>query len=80
MNGVDYDGSLLIVDKLLMSWSPQKFSEIKPGRYLVFSINADIIVFIDLTLTEAIYYLLSTLFCASFVRGVEETVLNFSLT
>ncbi|KAL6008317.1 hypothetical protein ACLOJK_033823 [Asimina triloba] len=32
VNGVDYQGSLLIVDKLLMSWSPKTFSEITPDR------------------------------------------------
>ncbi|CAH9147894.1 unnamed protein product [Cuscuta epithymum] len=33
VNGVHYDGSLLCVGNLLMSWSPKKFSDVTPERY-----------------------------------------------
>lgn len=36
VNGVEYEGSLLIVDKLLMSWSPKRFSDITPESLSVF--------------------------------------------
>jgi len=37
VNGVKYEGSLLCVGNLLMSWSPRKFSEITTDRYLLSS-------------------------------------------
>lgn len=33
MNGVDYEGSVLVYEKLVMSWSPKKFLEITQERY-----------------------------------------------
>ncbi|KAK9950505.1 hypothetical protein M0R45_005991 [Rubus argutus] len=30
VNGVDYEGSLLCVGNMLMSWAPNKFSDITP--------------------------------------------------
>ncbi|CAA2945717.1 Hypothetical predicted protein [Olea europaea subsp. europaea] len=33
VNGVRYEGSLLCVGNLLMSWTPKKFSEITTERY-----------------------------------------------
>ncbi|XP_031737544.1 uncharacterized protein LOC116402433 [Cucumis sativus] len=33
VNGVDYEGSLLCVGNLLMSWTPKKFSEITSDRF-----------------------------------------------
>ncbi|KAL0308725.1 UNVERIFIED_CONTAM: hypothetical protein Sradi_5814800 [Sesamum radiatum] len=33
INGVRYEGSLLCVGNLLMSWAPKKFSEITVERY-----------------------------------------------
>lgn len=33
MNGVDYEGSVLVYEKLIMSWSPKKISEITQERY-----------------------------------------------
>ncbi|CAK9328544.1 unnamed protein product [Citrullus colocynthis] len=38
VNGVDYEGSLLCVGNLLMSWSPKKFSEITPESLSIFQI------------------------------------------
>ncbi|OWM88991.1 NADH dehydrogenase [ubiquinone] 1 alpha subcomplex assembly factor 3 [Punica granatum] len=37
VNGVDYEGSLLCVGNLLMSWTPKKFSEITPDSLSIFS-------------------------------------------
>ncbi|KAK9202640.1 hypothetical protein WN944_017852 [Citrus x changshan-huyou] len=34
VNGVQYEGSLLCIGNLLMSWTPKKFSEITPNRYI----------------------------------------------
>ncbi|KAL3833006.1 hypothetical protein ACJIZ3_007742 [Penstemon smallii] len=34
VNGVRYDGSLLCVGNLLMSWTPKKFSEVTTERYM----------------------------------------------
>ncbi|KAL3742592.1 hypothetical protein ACJRO7_017980 [Eucalyptus globulus] len=40
VNGVMYEGSLLCVGNLLMSWSPQKFSDITPDRqFLLISLS-----------------------------------------
>ncbi|XP_048141422.1 NADH dehydrogenase [ubiquinone] 1 alpha subcomplex assembly factor 3-like isoform X3 [Rhodamnia argentea] len=36
VNGVMYEGSLLCVGNLLMSWSPQKFSDITPDSLSIF--------------------------------------------
>ncbi|KAL2930475.1 Inner membrane protein PPF-1 chloroplastic [Bienertia sinuspersici] len=33
VNNVKYEGSLLCVGNLLMSWSPKKFADITPERY-----------------------------------------------
>lgn len=38
MNGVEYEGSLLCVGNLLMSWSPKKFSEITPDSLSIFKV------------------------------------------
>lgn len=38
VNGVMYEGSLLCVGNLLMSWSPKKFSEITPESLSIFQI------------------------------------------
>ncbi|GMH08646.1 hypothetical protein Nepgr_010486 [Nepenthes gracilis] len=38
VNGVKYEGSLLCVGNLLLSWSPKKFSEITPDSLSVFQI------------------------------------------
>ncbi|KAF5732817.1 hypothetical protein HS088_TW17G00350 [Tripterygium wilfordii] len=38
VNGVRYEGSLLCVGNLLMSWSPKKFSEITPDSLSMFQI------------------------------------------
>lgn len=37
VNGVDYQGSLLCVGNMLMSWAPNKFSDITPDRSLLTS-------------------------------------------
>lgn len=34
VNGVHYEGSLLCVGNLILSWAPKKFSEMTPNRYL----------------------------------------------
>lgn len=34
VNGVEYEGSLLCVGNLLMSWKPKKFSEITADRFV----------------------------------------------
>lgn len=49
VNGVDYEGSLLCVGNLLMSWSPKKFSEITPDRFALH--------FLFLNLQNFIYFL-----------------------
>ncbi|KAG9152256.1 hypothetical protein Leryth_023430 [Lithospermum erythrorhizon] len=36
VNGAFYEGSLLCVGNLLMSWSPQKFSEVTPESLSIF--------------------------------------------
>lgn len=36
VNGVMYEGSLLCVGNLLMSWSPQKFSDVTPDSLSIF--------------------------------------------
>ncbi|CAH9095646.1 unnamed protein product [Cuscuta europaea] len=36
VNGVHYDGSLLCVGNLLMSWSPKKFSDVTPESLAIF--------------------------------------------
>lgn len=36
VNGVHYDGSLLCVGNLLMSWTPKKFSEVTPESLSIF--------------------------------------------
>ncbi|KAG7946000.1 hypothetical protein I3843_14G016000 [Carya illinoinensis] len=36
VNGVDYEGSLLCVGNLLMSWAPKKFPEITPDSLSIF--------------------------------------------
>ncbi|KMT03951.1 hypothetical protein BVRB_8g187600 [Beta vulgaris subsp. vulgaris] len=38
VNGVKYEGSLLCVGNLLMSWSPKKFSDITPESLSIFQI------------------------------------------
>ncbi|XP_015895139.2 uncharacterized protein LOC107429027 [Ziziphus jujuba] len=38
VNGVDYEGSLLCVGNLLMSWAPKKFSDITPDSLSMFQI------------------------------------------
>lgn len=38
VNGVEYEGSLLCVGNLLMSWKPKKFSEITPDSLSLFQI------------------------------------------
>lgn len=38
VNGVKYEGSLICVGNLLMSWSPKKFSEVTPESLSVFQI------------------------------------------
>ncbi|KAG9452239.1 hypothetical protein H6P81_005143 [Aristolochia fimbriata] len=38
VSGVDYEGSLLVIDKLLMSWSPTKFSEVTPDSLSIFKL------------------------------------------
>ncbi|XP_068635319.1 uncharacterized protein [Aristolochia californica] len=38
VSGVNYEGSLLIIDKLLMSWSPKIFSEITPDSLSIFKL------------------------------------------
>ncbi|KAE8646709.1 hypothetical protein Csa_005308 [Cucumis sativus] len=38
VNGVDYEGSLLCVGNLLMSWTPKKFSEITSDSLSIFQI------------------------------------------
>jgi hypothetical protein len=32
VNGVDYEGGLLCVGNMLMSWAPKKFPEVTPDR------------------------------------------------
>lgn len=34
VNGVKYEGSLLVVDNKLLSWAPKEFSEITPERWV----------------------------------------------
>ncbi|KAJ8450677.1 hypothetical protein Cgig2_021149 [Carnegiea gigantea] len=38
VNGVKYEGSLICVGNLLMSWSPKKFSEVTPESLSIFQI------------------------------------------
>ncbi|EXB70691.1 hypothetical protein L484_023877 [Morus notabilis] len=38
VNGVEYEGSLLCVGNLLMSWAPKKFSEITPDSLSIFKV------------------------------------------
>ncbi|KAJ4727346.1 NADH dehydrogenase [ubiquinone] 1 alpha subcomplex assembly factor 3-like [Melia azedarach] len=38
VNGVQYEGSLLCVGNLLMSWSPKNFSEITPNSLSIFQL------------------------------------------
>lgn len=38
VNGVDYEGSLICVGNLLMSWSPKKFSEVNAESLSLFKI------------------------------------------
>ncbi|RWR81001.1 NADH dehydrogenase ubiquinone 1 alpha subcomplex assembly factor 3 [Cinnamomum micranthum f. kanehirae] len=38
VNGVDYEGSVLVYEKLVMSWSPKKFSEITQESLSIFKI------------------------------------------
>lgn len=38
VNGVEYDGSLLCVGNLIMSWKPKKFSEITSDSLSLFQI------------------------------------------
>ncbi|KAJ0051979.1 hypothetical protein Pint_00017 [Pistacia integerrima] len=38
VNGVHYEGSLLCVGNLLMSWTPRKFSEITPNSLSIFQL------------------------------------------
>ncbi|XP_021812760.1 NADH dehydrogenase [ubiquinone] 1 alpha subcomplex assembly factor 3-like isoform X1 [Prunus avium] len=38
VNGVDYEGSLLCVGNMLMSWAPTKFSHVTPDSLSVFQI------------------------------------------
>ncbi|XP_039128131.1 LOW QUALITY PROTEIN: NADH dehydrogenase [ubiquinone] 1 alpha subcomplex assembly factor 3-like [Dioscorea cayenensis subsp. rotundata] len=38
VNGVKYEGSLLIIDNKLMSWSPKRFSEITAESLSIFQI------------------------------------------
>ncbi|XP_065853753.1 uncharacterized protein [Euphorbia lathyris] len=38
VNGVDYEGSLLCVGNLLLSWSPKNFSQITPESLSIFQI------------------------------------------
>ncbi|KAH0980769.1 hypothetical protein GBA52_007946 [Prunus armeniaca] len=40
VNGVDYEGSLLCVGNMLMSWAPKKFSEITPDSSVVAVLTA----------------------------------------
>lgn len=35
VNGVEYEGGLLCVGNMLMSWAPKKFQEVTPDRYVV---------------------------------------------
>lgn len=46
VNGVKYEGSLLIIDNKLMSWSPKRFSEITAERY-VWSVKQLLILHIE---------------------------------
>jgi len=36
VNGVHYEGSLLCIGNMLMSWSPKKFSEVTPDSLSIF--------------------------------------------
>ncbi|XXG43737.1 hypothetical protein AAC387_Pa01g3707 [Persea americana] len=38
VNGVDYEGSVLVYEKLIMSWSPKKISEITQESLSIFKI------------------------------------------
>lgn len=38
VNGVDYEGSVICVGNLLMSWSPKTFSEITPDSLSIFKL------------------------------------------
>ncbi|KAL9429830.1 hypothetical protein AB3S75_025259 [Citrus x aurantiifolia] len=38
VNGVQYEGSLLCIGNLLMSWTPKKFSEITPNSLSIFQL------------------------------------------
>lgn len=55
VNGVKYEGSLLCVGNLLMSWSPRKFSEITTDRYLLSSLIREMFLSnVDTSLTVII--------------------------
>ncbi|KAH9733620.1 NADH dehydrogenase 1 alpha subcomplex assembly factor 3 [Citrus sinensis] len=38
VNGVQYEGSLLCIGNLLLSWTPKKFSEITPNCLSIFQL------------------------------------------
>ncbi|KAM7256525.1 hypothetical protein ACFE04_012266 [Oxalis oulophora] len=38
VNGIDYEGSILAIGNLLMSWSPKTFSDITPDSLSIFKI------------------------------------------
>ncbi|KAL6219573.1 hypothetical protein ACLB2K_006779 [Fragaria x ananassa] len=38
VNGVDYEGSLLCIGNMLMSWAPKKFSDITPDSLSMFQL------------------------------------------
>ncbi|XP_050102407.1 uncharacterized protein LOC126582327 isoform X1 [Malus sylvestris] len=38
VNGVDYEGSLLCVGNMLMSWAPTKFSDVTPDSLSIFKL------------------------------------------
>ncbi|XP_068335359.1 uncharacterized protein [Pyrus communis] len=38
VNGVDYEGSLLCVGNMLMSWAPTKFSDVTPDSLSIFQL------------------------------------------
>ena len=39
VSGVKYEGSLLCVGNVVLSWGPKKFSEITADRYIPFFLN-----------------------------------------
>lgn len=68
VNGVEYEGSLLCVGNLLMSWKPKKFSEITADRFVCFMLLCFFFlffasnIFIQISIYEGSYCILYILY------------------